>query len=146
MTLPNPVLAYNPITDNLDLVYANNGGGGGGNSPGGGFQWQIVTSVSPANPITGAAGKGYICNGSDVVWMILPLSPALGDSFQVVANLQTFYVMQNANQTIRMGAEVTTMGVSGFLVSNFVGDRVIITYMGSNVFNCSAPEGTFSVN
>lgn len=138
--MANPILVYNPFTDNFD--YADTGGGGGG---GGGFTWLVVTSLAPVNPITPAKGFGYCCNGAAQVTFILPLAPNFGDSYEFSANQQTFRINQNANQRIRVGAQETTLGITGYLLSNFIGDRIILTYLGNNIFQSGPPQGSVSL-
>jgi hypothetical protein len=110
-----------------------------------GFTWNLVTSVSPANPIQIVAENGYSCQGTNLVTFILPLAPSFGDTFIIASTTSRFQINQNGSQQIMVGSASTTAG-SGYLISNTVGDFVELVYMGSNIFQSFAPQGTLSLN
>lgn len=110
-----------------------------------GFTWNLVTSVSPPNPIQIIAENGYSCQGAVLVNFILPLAPAFGDTFIVASTTSKFQINSNAGQQMRIGNMISTAG-SGNIVSNAAGDYVEFVYMGSNIFQSFAPQGTISIN
>ena len=110
-----------------------------------GFTWNLVTSVSPVNPIQLVAENGYSCQGVALVTFILPLAPSFGDTFIVASTTSRFQINQNGGQQIRIGSSTTTAG-SGSCVSNTVGDFIELVYMGSNLFQSFAPQGTLTLN
>src|SRR5271169_461711 len=110
-----------------------------------GFNWSIVTSISPVNPIQIVQGDGYICNGSSQVTFILPLAPVLGPVCTIISNTATFQITENGSQQIRIGAQISTAG-SGTATSNTIGDVLELIYVGSNIFICKAPEGIITLN
>lgn len=110
-----------------------------------GYNWNLVTSASPTNPIQIISANAYVCNGVSQVTFILPLAPNLGDSFLIISNTSTFQITENGAQQIRIGANISTAG-SGNLTSNTVGDIVEISYIGSNLFISRSPQGTITLN
>lgn len=111
---------------------------------GGGYTWNIVTSISPPNPIQIVAQNAYVCNGGAQVTFILPLAPTLGDTFLIMSNSATFQITQNGAQSIRIGANLSTPG-AGTATSNTVGDVLELSYVGGNLFLARAPEGTITL-
>jgi hypothetical protein len=109
-----------------------------------GFTWNLVTNVSPVNPIQIVTQNGYSCQGVSQVTFILPLAPTFGDTFIVASTTSTFQITQNGSQKIIFGSASTTAG-SGTLNSNTVGDTVEIVYMGSNTFQVISPQGTITL-
>jgi hypothetical protein len=122
----------NPGTSTLTISVAGEG-----------FTWNVVTSATNPNQL--AAQNGYISNGGTQVVYVLPLAPAIGDTFEVVSNSATFQITENGAQQIRMGANLSTAG-SGNLTSNTVGDCVMITYVGANLFMVTNSQGTLTLN
>jgi hypothetical protein len=109
-----------------------------------GFTWQIVTSTSPLNPIQIIPENGYSCQGSSLVTFILPLSPTLGDSFIIASTTSRFQINQNGGQQMMIGLSTTTIGVTGYCISNSQGDYIEFVYMGNNVFQSFSPQGTIT--
>lgn len=109
-----------------------------------GFTWNVVTSASPANPIQIIAENGYICDGASLVTFTLPLAPAIGDEFKIVSNTSRFQIAPNGGQSMRVGAVLSTAG-SGTVTSNTVGDRILFTYVGGNLFIAEPPQGTVTI-
>jgi hypothetical protein len=110
-----------------------------------GFTWNVVTSVSPANPIQLVKQNGYSCQGVSLVTFILPLAPTFGDTFIVASTTSRFQINQNGSQQIQIGNAYSTAG-SGNCTSNTVGDFIELVYMGSNLFQSFAPQGTLTLN
>jgi hypothetical protein len=110
-----------------------------------GFTWNLVTSISPPNPIQIIAENGYSCQGTNLVTFILPLAPNFGDTFIIASTTSRFQINQNGGQQMIVGSASTTAG-SGYLISNTVGDFVEFVYVGSNIFQSFSPQGTLSLN
>ena len=73
-----------------------------------------------------AAGKGYIANKAGLLTVTLPATGAIGDVLDIT-NMNTalgWKIAQNANQFIRMGALLTTVGVGGSVSSTALGDSL----------------------
>ena len=147
------------VTDSGDAIPAANilnvfGGAGASTSGSGntivitvsttGFTWNLVTSVSPANPIQIIRENGYSCQGVALVTFILPLAPAFGDTFIIASTTSRFEITANAGQQMRIGNVISTAG-AGTATSNAAGDYVQMVYMGSNVFQSFAPQGTITL-
>jgi len=116
------------------------------NATGMGFSWNTVTPLAPPNPIQIVAENGYICGGVGTTTFVLPLAPSIGDTFKIFSYSSKFRINQNANQIMQIGAAATTLGVTGYLISNSVGDAVSIVYMGNNTFQDESIQGTLTVN
>jgi hypothetical protein len=114
------------------------------NATGTAFTWNLVTSVSPANPIQILAENGYSCQGSSLVTFILPLAPSFGDTFVILSTTARFQITANAGQQMRVGNVISTAG-SGTATSNAAGDYVEMVYVGSNIFQSFAPQGTLTL-
>jgi hypothetical protein len=114
------------------------------NVSGTGFIWNLVTSVSPPNPIQLISENGYSCQGVSLVTFTLPLAPSFGDTFIVASTTSRFEIFANAGQQMRIGSAISTAG-SGTATSNAAGDMVEMVYMGSNIFQSMAPQGTISL-
>ena len=110
-----------------------------------GFTWNTVTSATPPNPIQLMKENGYICNGVSLVTFILPLAPAIGDSFVIISNTARFQVNENGGQQLCIGSSASTAG-SGNATSNTIGDEVEFVYMGGNVFRAFGPQGSITLN
>lgn len=109
-----------------------------------GFTWNLVTSVSPPNPIQIVAENAYSCQGVALVTFILPLAPSFGDTFLILSTSSRFQITANAGQQMRIGNVISTGG-SGTATSNAAGDFVEMVYVGSNIFQSLAPQGTITL-
>jgi hypothetical protein len=100
-------------------------------SGGVGFTWIVVTSAD--NPVTFAPMTGYICKGAGAVDFILPPAATVGDEYWVkgIGNLWT--IAQNAAQTISLGFQTTTAGVTGTVIATQVKDAVQIICVTNNL-------------
>ena len=106
--------------------------------------WNLVTSILPVNPIQILKNNAYSCQGSFLVTFLLPLAPAFGDTFIVASTSARFQISANAGQQMRIGNVISTLG-SGTATSRAAGDFLEFVYMGSNIFQCFAPQGTISL-
>ena len=113
-----------------------------------GFVWQVVTSVSPANPITLQADAGYFCEGGSTVNFVLPATASVGDTY-VVANTNTntgWIISQRAGQTIIYGSTTTNGGVGHGLNSTANGDTVkLICYVANTVWQAFDSFGNITL-
>lgn len=83
------------------------------------FTWAITT-VNASLVIN----NGYIANKAGLLTMTLPATGAIGDIIEIT-NMNTavgWRIAQNANQYIRCGALLTTVGIAGYLESLALGD------------------------
>ena len=110
-----------------------------------GMNWQAVTSIAPINPIQIIANNAYVCNGALLVTFLLPLAPALGDSFIILSNTSRFQINENGGQQICIGSSSSTAG-AGNALSNSTGDQVQFVYVGGNIFRGFAPQGTITLS
>lgn len=110
-----------------------------------GFTWNVVTSASPTNPVQLVAENGYICSGAILVTFLLPLTPTIGDTFKIFSYTSRFQIIPNGSQQMTVGAITGVTGASGTVTSNSPGDMVTFTYMGGNVFQSEAPQGTLTI-
>lgn len=114
-------------------------------STGGGFTWVDATSATQAL----LAQTGYVTDHSATVVYTLPASGTLGDVIKIVGKLGLATVTPNANQQILSGSISGTVGVTGTLVSNNVGDcveLVCITAGASTVWRTDSMIGTWTLN
>jgi hypothetical protein len=79
-----------------------------------------------------------------MVTFLLPLAPALGDSFIIISNTARFQITENGGQQICVGISSSTIG-SGACTSNSVGDEIEFVYVGGNTFRGMAPQGVLTL-
>ena len=108
-----------------------------------GFTWNTVTSVG--NPHQIISENGYVCAGAILVTFLLPLAPAVGDTFKIFSYTSRFQIIPNGGQNMVVGSVTGIAGASGTVTSNSPGDMVTFTYMGGNIFQSEAPQGTLTV-
>lgn len=102
-------------------------------STSGGMTWNVVTSVSPANPITLVAGNGYITKGASAVTFILPATAIVGDVYSIAGYGNLWTITQNANQNITLGTQASSVGVGGTVTATYVRDTVQILCVTANL-------------
>lgn len=100
------------------------------NSIGGGFNWQSVDSSF--NPISLVPQNGYFANGPGAVVFILPVTAAAGDTFIIVGGGNLWSVTQNANQSMVIGIDTTTVGVGGSVTATTYSDTLTLVCMQDN--------------
>ena len=98
-----------------------------------GFTWNVVTSVSPVNPIILVTENGYITKGLALVSFMLPGSAAVGDTYKIIGYNAMWTIGQNANQTITLGIKTTTSGVGGSIASTGVNDTIEMICVTANL-------------
>lgn len=64
-----------------------------------------------------AVNNGYFTNSGGTLLMALPATALLGDRLQLAAVTGAFQITQAANQFITLGANTTTVGVGGSVLS-----------------------------
>lgn len=89
---------------------------------GGGYTWNVVTSVS--NPITLTDKNAYIVKGALPVQFILPAAAAIGTTFKIVGTANLWSIAQNAGQSITVGMLSSTTGVGGSVSAAMVSDGI----------------------
>jgi len=108
-----------------------------------GFTWNVVTSATNPNQII--IENGYICNGASLVTFLLPLAPAIGDTFKIFSHTARFQIIPNGGQNMVIGAATGISGATGTATSNSPGDEITFTYMGTNTFQSEGPQGTITL-
>lgn len=108
-----------------------------------GFTWVVVTDAN--NPTQILPQHGYICSGAALCTFLLPLVPAVGDTFKIFSYTSRFEIIPNATQIITVGSTSGAAGSGGTLTSNAPGDMVTMTCMGNNTFQAEAPQGTLTL-
>lgn len=104
--------------------------------------WTDVTGTSD----TMVAGNGYVANNAGLVTLTLPSSSVIGDTIKVITKGAGFCkIAQNASQTVRFGASVTTTGTGGSLTATAVGDTLEIVSTADDEFYITSSIGTWSV-
>jgi hypothetical protein len=89
----------------------------------GGFTWSSVTTSTQ----TIAVQNGYVTDNATLVTYTLPVTAALGDSFEILGGTTGaggWTIAQNASQQIKFGVTATTSGVGGSLASTNQYDNV----------------------
>jgi hypothetical protein len=90
-----------------------------------GFTWTSETANTPL-----VKTNGYFAASASQLTFTLPVSAAVGDSFQVVASAAGtggWLIAQNAGQQIQLGNEATTSGAGGSIASaSTVGDWIYL--------------------
>jgi hypothetical protein len=107
-----------------------------------GFTWNVVTSATNPNQIV--VDNWYICSGVSMVTFLLPLTPAIGDTFKIFSYSSTFQIIPNGGQNLVIGAVTGKIGATGTATSNSPGDMITMTYMGGNTFQSEAPQVTLT--
>lgn len=115
----------NPFTGQLDELNSGSGGHGGG------YHWKRVTATE--NPVTLHPGWAYLADGALTVQFILPPTAQFGDSYKIVGHGNLWTLGQNANQTVIIGIDTTTVGVGGSTTATSVTDAVEITNIEANL-------------
>ena len=89
-----------------------------------GIMWHSVTSA--ANPTVLTANNGYTPKGVGVVQFDLPASAAFGDTFYIAGYGNLWTISQNAGQSITLGIQQSSIGVSGSVSATQVRDSCTI--------------------
>lgn len=87
---------------------------------GGGVSW---TSISASQTL--ANNAGYVCAGGGALSLALPAVAAFGSTIAIILNGSTsFTITQGAGQSVRIGANASTVGAGGSVASTATGNAV----------------------
>ena len=90
--------------------------------------WTVITTTTFQMEVN----NGYFTNSSAELEMSLPVLSNVGDTI-ILTNIFNGYKIQlNAGQTIHVGPDSSTTGVSGQLAGNLLGDSVTLTCSVAN--------------
>lgn len=108
------------------------------------FTWNEIT-ITSANM---SPNVGYVANNAGLVTLTLPATAAFGDQIGLCGKgAGLFKVAQNAGQQIHMGANATTVGVTGSLTatSQFNSFSLLCTVANTTWTLLGAPQGNITV-
>lgn len=111
---------------------------------GAGFAWTDVTSATQ----TLAVANGYITDRGGGVVYTLPATASLGDEIIILGKLGLTTIAQNANQSIRLGSSISTVGVGGSFTGTNLGDCITLsctTLGASTVWAAQSSVGNWAV-
>jgi hypothetical protein len=135
-----PHVRINTLTPGPGVSITNTDGNIQIASTGGSFTWTSVTSAD--NPVSLMGENGYIANGVGQVVFVLPPSASVGAYFAIVGTGNTWTIEQNAMQTIVLGAETTSAGVTGSLTATYVRDSIeMICTVANKEFQITNVQG-----
>ncbi len=128
----NAPVAANLTSSGGSVTITNTAGGINLEAAGstGGTTWSVVTATTAS--IT--ANQGLFCNNTTGVTVTLPASPAVGDTFKIVAmggSGVSFSIATNTGQSIRIGSQFTSTS-TGQLRSTSLGDSLTIVCSVAN--------------
>jgi hypothetical protein len=96
---------------------------------GAGFTWNVVTSAN--NTVTLALENGYIAKGGTAVLFKLPVTAAVGDTYQILGYGNLWSVSQNVGQTMTLGFLTTTV-TTGTVTATAIRDSIEIVCVTAN--------------
>lgn len=106
------------------------------------FAWSVITANQMA-----VTFNGYFVNGGSRVDLTLPVASSVGDTFSVIdkgGNL--FRIVQAAGQQVFYQNSSTTLGATGTLTSQVIGDSLTLVCSVANTEWWAFPtSGTFVV-
>ncbi len=107
------------------------------------FTWNVVTGTT--QQIEHASG--YIVKNVAQTTLQLPLTSHVGDKFEIYGfpGSGGFKVAQNAGQTIYVGNQVTSTGVTGYIETVSVTNSLVATCIDANDIWSIASMGNFTV-
>ena len=83
-----------------------------------------MTKITYGAAKAAAVDEGYITNRAGGVTYTLPTTAAVGSIIRLAGLVGLATIAQNAGESIVAGADTTTVGVGGSLVSTNAGDAV----------------------
>ena len=95
-----------------------------------GVDWNVVTSAT--NPNALVDGNGYISKGAGSVTFVLPATASVGDTFNIAGYGNLWTLTQNAAQSITLGSNATTPGVTGSLTATNARDSIQVVCVTAN--------------
>jgi hypothetical protein len=110
---------------------------------GGGMTWTDVVGVAQLM----VHNNGYTANNAGLVTFTLPAAAPYGSIFAVVGKgAGGWRILQQAGQTIHLGATATTAGVGGYLSSNQQYNIVVfLTIAADTTFTVLSSVGNINV-
>lgn len=110
----------------------------------GGVTWVNVTASSQVI----SANNAYVCNGSVLISFSLPVSAAIGDTFEIVGNSAGGWnITQNAGQQINVANTPSTSGTGGSVSSTNRYDTIqLVCVVANSVFNTRVFQGNLTVS
>jgi hypothetical protein len=113
------------------------GGGGGGPSA-----W---TSISGSQALAG--NQKYLASGLSLQLLALPSNAQVsnGNTISIALDGTSFRVTQDVGQSIVVGDQSTTVGVTGSIGSTRQGDMLTIEYLGSGRWVCTQIQGNLLI-
>jgi hypothetical protein len=107
------------------------------------FTW---TSIS--TPQTASVNTGYIIGSGSIVTVYLPTTSPVGKSVRFVGTGSGLYqVAQTSSQQIYFGTVTSSIGPTGTVVSQNVGDALeLVCVETNNTWHVVSSVGTFTVN
>lgn len=115
------------------------------------FNAQAFAALPWTTLVTGQTliiNNGYFMANSANAIYTLPTIAALGQILQIINNSNyTITLAQNANQKIQFGNVATTLGVTGSIASNNIGDSItlICSVSNNNFMLLGAPQGNWAI-
>ena len=86
----------------------------------GGFKWNDVTTSTQ----TIAVENGYVTDRGGGVTYTLPATASFGDEFIITGKSGLWTLAQNANQSIAISSQTSTVGITGSLAATNAGDSI----------------------
>lgn len=94
------------------------------------------------------ASNGYIANKAGLLTMTLPMTAAVGDTFEItgINTAVGWRIAQNAGQTVYFGTGTTTTGATGYIEATAIRDSVrLICVVANNDFNVISSIGNVTI-
>jgi hypothetical protein len=131
------IAAHNSDTGAHPGGIASGGGGGGGSSA-----W---ASISGSQALAG--NQKYLASGLSLQLLALPSNAQVsnGNTISIALDGTAFRVTQDAGQSITVGDQSTTVGVTGSIGSTRQGDLISIEYLGSGRWVCTQIQGNLLI-
>jgi hypothetical protein len=131
------IAAHNSDTGAHPGGIASGGGGGGGSSA-----W---ASISGSQALAG--NQKYLASGLSLQLLALPSNAQVsnGNTISIALDGTSFRVTQDVGQSIVVGGQSTTVGVTGSIGSTRQGDMLTIEYLGSGRWVCTQIQGNLLI-
>ncbi len=126
----SPNIRVSTLTPGAGINIQNSSGSIVISATGAGFVWNVVTSATNTNPV--AKENGYIAKGAGSVVFLLPVVAAIGDEFIIVGYGNLWTLTQNAGQSVILGPQQTTVGITGSLTATMASDSCTIVCVTAN--------------
>jgi hypothetical protein len=138
----SPNIRVATLTAGTGITVTNGAGSITIAATGGGFTWTEVSGTTQNISVQ----NGYIANNAGLVTLTLPVTAAIGDTFQIVGKgAGLFTIAQNANQSIRLGGSTSTVGVGGSVAATSATDWIELVCTTANTVFTARAQGNFTV-